>query len=31
MIAALEPLHEELERVGFRLETPDDGLLTHTL
>jgi FKBP12-rapamycin complex-associated protein len=31
MIAALEPLHEELERVGFRLETPNDQLLIRTL
>jgi hypothetical protein len=31
MIAALEPLHEELERVGSRLETPNYWLLTHAL
>ena len=31
MIAALEPLHEELERVGSRLEIPNDWLLIRTL
>jgi FKBP12-rapamycin complex-associated protein len=31
MIAALEPLHEELERVGSRLEALIVRLLTHRL